>query len=302
MTPEVAVKSNSSVTALEEGASLNTFELQSGRRLWRLDEAFGTWLSYSEKHDVLVEAGRRARDTLFDEPKGMRAFKGSTGEYLWQDSKAIGPAMIRNQTVLKEKSACDLLTGVPLLVLDPITERSQEWTWTRMYGCNTPAGSEHLLTFRSGAAGFYDLSRLGGTGNFGGFRSSCTQNLVVAGGVLCAPDYTRTCICSYQLQTSVALIPDTDVEEWTFVGISNEVKDPIRRLGLNFGAWGDRMDDDGTQWLDYPSTGGPSPKIKLTTDPAKPETFSRHSMLVSGAKPWVTASGFVGLKSLELAL
>ena len=42
-------------------------------------DVFGTWLSYSAKHDVLVEAGRMARDTLFDEPKGMRAYRARTG-------------------------------------------------------------------------------------------------------------------------------------------------------------------------------------------------------------------------------
>ena len=76
------------------------------------------------------------------------------------------------------------------------------------------------MTFRSGAAGFFDLCHDGGTGNFGGFRSSCTNNLVVAGGVLAAPDYTRTCTCSYQNQTSIALVPTPDAEKWTFYGKS----------------------------------------------------------------------------------
>lgn len=301
--PEVALKAKKTSADPNDGAELLAFALESGARLWKSDkEVFGTWLSYSENHDVLVEAGRKARDTLLDEPKGMRAFNGADGQSLWQDDKALGPAMIRGRTVLKEKNACDLLTGEPLMYSDPITGKSIEWTWTRNYGCNTPAGSEHMLTFRSGAAGYYDLSRFGGTGNFGGFRSSCTHNLVIAGGVLCAPDYTRTCICSYQLQTSLALIPDADVEVWTFVGTANEIKDPIQRIGINLGAWGDRVDDDGMQWLEYPSTGGLSPKVKVTLDPAKPQTFSKHSMVMSGSKPWVTASGVLGLKSLELAL
>lgn len=303
LTPEVIIKAKVTPVSLPEGSVLQVFALPTGKKLWRCEQdVFGTWLSYSAAHDVLMEAGRRTRDSIFDEPKGMRAFNGSTGEILWQDPMALGPAMIRGKMVMKEKSACDLLTGKPVMIDDPITGVPQEWTWTRMYGCNTPACSEHLLTFRSGAAGFYDLSRNGGTGNFGGFRSSCTHNLVVAGGILCAPDYTRTCICSYQLQTSVALIPDADVEVWTYVGTSNDVKAPIHKLGVNLGGAGDRMDDDGTQWLEYPSTGGPSPKISLATEPAKPEIFSRHSMLVSGAKNWVTASGMLGLKSLTLGL
>ena len=105
-----------------------------------------------------------ARDTLRDEPRGMRAYRGASGEVLWHDKSATGPAMIRGATVLKEKTAADLLTGKAVRVADPVTGILGEWSWTRMYGCNTPAVSEHLLTFRSGAAGFYDLARCGGTG------------------------------------------------------------------------------------------------------------------------------------------
>ena len=46
-------------------------------------DVFGTWLSYSAEHDVLVEAGRVARDTLSDEPKGMRAYRRGSGKVLW---------------------------------------------------------------------------------------------------------------------------------------------------------------------------------------------------------------------------
>src|SRR5205809_3581112 len=104
---------------------------------------------------------------------------------------------------------------------------------------------EHLQTFRSGAAGYCDLTGDGGTGNFGGFRSGCTNNLVVAGGVLCAPDYTRTCTCSYQQQTSLALVPAADAEMWTFQGGSAEVKGRVRRVGVLLGAPGNRRDADG---------------------------------------------------------
>ena len=56
------------------------FDLQTGKLLWSADaDVFGTWLSYSAKHDVLLEAGRVARDTLQDEPKGVRAYKADKG-------------------------------------------------------------------------------------------------------------------------------------------------------------------------------------------------------------------------------
>ncbi|RPH44904.1 MAG: hypothetical protein EHM91_07945, partial [Planctomycetota bacterium] len=196
---------------------------------------------------------------------------------------------------------CDLMTGAPRGRLHPITLQPVEWTWTRNYGCNTPSASEHLMTFRSGAAGFFDLARDGGTGNFGGFRSGCTNNLIVAGGLLNAPDYTRTCICAYQNQASVALVPMADAEMWTFFG-STDVKGPIKRLGVNLGAPGDRRADDGTLWVEHPSVGGKSPSAPISVD-GKIEYFRVHSSRIGGVGiPWVAASGAKGITSLTLTL
>ena len=71
--------------------------------------------------------------------------------------------------------------------------------------------SEHILTFRSGAAGFYDLQSHAGTGNFGGFKSSCSSNLIVANGVLNAPGLTLGCTCNY-LPVSQGFVPTSVVE------------------------------------------------------------------------------------------
>src|SRR5205823_14956998 len=128
-------------------------------------------------YDILVEAGRNARDTLSDEPKGMRAYRGDRGNPLWFQANYSGPAMIHGDMVLRDGGGCDLRTGAATTRPDPLTGAPVEWAWSRNYGCNTPAASENLLTFRSGAAGYYDLADYGGTGNLGGFRSSCTNNL-----------------------------------------------------------------------------------------------------------------------------
>ena len=40
---------------------------------------------------------------------------------------------------------------------------------------------------------------------------------------------------------------------------------PVRRLGLNLGAPGDRKADDGTLWLEYPSVGGASPAVEVSS-------------------------------------
>jgi outer membrane protein assembly factor BamB len=282
---------------------LVVFDLATGKELWSTErDVFGTWLSYSSEQDVLVEAGRVASDTVSDEPKGMRAYQAAGGSVLWENKTFTGPAMLHHDTILMAGKACNLLTGAPRLREHPLSGEPVEWTWSRNYGCNTPMASEHLLTFRSGAAGYFDFCNDGGTGNFGGFRSSCSNNLIVAGGILTAPDYTRTCVCSYQNQTSIALVPMADVETWTSFG-SQTPKQSVRRLGLNMAAPGDRKADDGTLWLEYPSVGGSSPTIAVKTIPEQPEWFRRHSSQVSGEGPnWIAASGAKGLSSVVVKL
>lgn len=282
---------------------LVVFDLKTGKEVWSTEQdVFGTWLSYSVEHDVLVEAGRNARDTLGDEPKGMRAYRGGDGSVLWDNKSYTGPAMIHHNTILMAGSACDLLSGAQRMREHPLSGEPVQWIWSRNYGCNTPMASEHLLTFRSGAAGYFDLCNDGGTGNFGGFRSSCTNNLVVAGGLLTAPDYTRTCVCSYQNQTSLALVHMPEVETWTSFG-AQTTKLPLRRVGINLAAPGDRKADDGTLWLEYPSVGGSSPLVGIKIDPEQPEWFRRHSSQIDGpGLNWVAASGAKGLTSLTIKL
>jgi hypothetical protein len=284
-------------------AVLSCFDLASGRLIWRRqDDVFGTWLSYSARHDVLLECGRVTRDALFDEPRGMRALRGADGRELWRDPAFNGPPLLRGDEAISESGARQLLTGLPVAAPDPITGLPAPWRVSRLYGCNTPAGSQHLLTFRSGAAGFYDLARRGGTASLGGFRSGCSHNLVVAGGLLTVPDYTRTCTCGYPLQASLALRPDPEAELWTCQASTAEIRDPIRRLGINLGAPGDRLDDAGTLWLEYPPAGSPSPRPRIQTVPAAPEPFRRHASEIDGPMAWVTATGMRGLRTLTVGL
>ncbi len=285
-----------------EPAALFAFDLKTGQPVWNTDaDVFGTWLSYSAEHDCLVEAGRVTRDALKDEPMGMRVYQASNGKVLWHQKKYAGPALLFQDAVLQGNEACNIFTGLPKLRPDPVTGLPVPWKWVRNYGCNTPAGSEHLLTFRSGAAGYYDLSGDGGTGNFGGFRSSCTNNLIVAGGILTVPEYTRTCTCAYQNQTSVALIHLPETEMWTSFG-SKEAKGPVKRLGLNLGAAGDRRAPDGTLWTDYPSIAGVSPSVPVQTKADKMELLRRHSSAFSGPYNWVTSSGIQGLDEISINL
>ena len=277
-------------------AKLLALDIKTGKEIWSTDkDVFGTFLNYSKKHDVLLQAGSAYRDRAKDEvSRGMVAYNGTSGKVLWADRDVSygGPCLLWRDKIITNGGggySLELLTG-----------KKTGWSYSRMYGCNTAVGSKNLLTFRSGAAGFYDLTGDSGTGNIGGFRSSCTSNLIAADGVLNAPDYTRTCSCAYQNQTSLALIHMPENDFWTFNRCGLEPAD-ARRIGFNLGAPGDRRAKNGTLWFDAPSVGGPSPGIGVKVEPESAKWFRRHSSyLTSGETKWIAASGVNGVRTLTI--
>jgi hypothetical protein len=148
------------------------------------------------------------------------------------------------------------------------------------------------------------LSQTSGVVNLGAFRSSCQPSLIPAGGLLVSPNSASGgCTCRYPNATALALVHDPDMEEWGAYG-QVEMSGPVKRLGINLGAPGDRMAADGTLWLDYPSVGGPSPEVSIRTEPARPTWIRSHvSRVIDGdSYPWVAASGASDLKSITVSL
>lgn len=289
-------------------------DYRTGKQLWEeTGGVFGTWLSYSQEHDILLQAGARAKDRLSDEVgRGMIAYHGQTGSVAWKelDRSYTGPCIIHNELILTtvnsygvSSGAFNLLDGSPHWITNPLTGGKEPWLISRAYGCNTPVASEHIMTFRSGAAGFYDLSGKSGTGNLGGFKSSCTSNLVIANGVLNAPDYTRTCTCAYQNQTSLALVHMPDMELWTYnkLGSKAETTELLQRAGINLGAPGDRLSEDGTLWLEFPGVGGDSPNVSVSVEGDDAKYFRHHATMIDGdGLSWVAASGVEGVEQVTI--
>ncbi len=284
-------------------ARLLALDAQTGSVRWTAaTNVFGTWLSYSEEYDILLEAGSPARDRARDEAKAyMAAYRGKTGARLWREKLVYsGTPILHGSTIYTEGAAVDLLTGNRLRRENPVTGEAADWTFSRNYGCNTPIAGKHMLLFRSAAAGYYDLAADAGTANWGGFKSGCSANLIPADGVLNAPDYTRTCTCSYQNQCSLALVPMAGVEVWTFQGY-DAWNGKLKRVGFNFGAPGDWSAPDGTLWLDYPSVGGKGPALPVTVEGAV-SYFRNHAMGIGGEAGQVTASGLEGACTIRVAL
>ncbi len=292
------------------------FDVLTGVLQWEVtDGVFGTWLGYSPTHDLLLHAGAAGSDRLYDEAgQGMAVYKANDGSLRWRkDSlKYAGPCILHNDWIItnansynESAGAFRLEDGTQKMIANPLTGELQPWTLTRAYGCNNVIASEHMLTFRSGAAGFYDLLGESGTGNFGGFKSGCTSNLVVAGGVLNAPDYTRTCSCAYQNQTSLAMVHMPELEFWTIspvTAVKSTEESRVKHVGINFGAPGDRRDEEGLLWLEHPPVAGPTAPLFIeVNDDAR--FFQHHSStMLDEDYSWILASGVENVSEVTIGL
>src|SRR5690606_15481018 len=103
---------------------------------------------------------------------------------------------------------------------------------------------------------------------------------IAADGVLNAPDYTRTCRCSFQNQTSLALVHMPGLEIWTHNDFEY-TGERVRRLGVNIGAPGDRRDSTGTLWMEYPAVGGQSPEVEVAFL-GEPKFYRNHASRFEG--------------------
>ena len=191
--------------------------------------------------------------------------------------------------------------------INPLTGEKEPRTFPKSYGCDGGVDYGLMYSMRSGTPAFYDKRIESGTVNVSGPRSGCTNSIIPANGVLNIPYYYEGCTCSYPLPVALALVSKPQsFEQWASWGTmeTEKLQGKIQRLGINFGAPGDRVTEDGTLWLDAPNIGGPSPQIHLTTEPPLDtlETVYQHSLFLEQGVgwPWVAGSGMLGLHSVTI--
>ncbi len=189
--------------------------------------------------------------------------------------------------------------------INPLTGEKEPRTFPKSYGCDGGLDYGHLYTMRSATASYYDKRIESGTINLSGPRSGCTNSIIPANGVLSVPYYYEGCTCSYPLPMAMAMVsmPQTH-EQWTSWGEvpPERLNGKLRRLGLNFGAPGDRVTESGTLWVDYPSVGGPSPILPIKVSPEGVTYRYHHSLRVEGGHgwPWAAASLAEGIESVKI--
>ena len=268
------------------------------------EDVFGTWLGYSKEYKLLLQATRPSRDMLNGEVGNrMITYNIETKEKIWdKELQYANPPIIHNDKIYTNGEGFHLLSGEPLTEKDPITGEELKWSFKREYGCGIVAASEHLLTFRSASAGFVNLNAFEGTGSLGGWKAGCSTNLIAADGVLNSPDYTRTCQCAYQNQTSLALINMPWMAYWTNSNYQWNGK-PIQKLGLNLNAPGDRSANNEILWFEFPRKAGNPPGIPIEIDTLDYKEIRKEPINISSENtPWVSSSALVGVKSIEITL
>jgi outer membrane protein assembly factor BamB len=188
--------------------------------------------------------------------------------------------------------------------LHPVTGLEEPQALPKSYGCEPGVDYGHMITMRSGTGAFYDKRFESGLVNVSGIRTGCTNSIIPANGILNVPYFYEGCTCGYPLASGLGMVhmPE-DFEQWMAWG-ETPLAGRIKRLGINFGAPGDRMTESGTLWLDYPSVGGPSPEVSLDVTPARPAYYYNHSIRVEGGSgpPWVLASGVEGVEKITIGL
>lgn len=185
--------------------------------------------------------------------------------------------------------------------VNPLTGQQEARAIPKSYGCDGGVDYGNLYTMRSGTPAFYDKRLESGVCNISGPRSGCTNSIIPACGVLNVPFFYEGCTCSYPLPIGLSLVSlPPQHEQWSSWGPS--AVENIQRVGVNFGAPGDRMSPVGTLWLAYPNRGAPSPDLSVQVEPESARYFYQHSLFMNGGSgwPWVAASGVEGAHTVKV--
>ena len=279
--------------------TLLALDAASGEIIWQttrhVTQRTALWLSRDVVGAVTMAGG------------AMTGYSASDGEMLWvrDDVGMSRLPVIVGDTIYGQPYAYDLLTGESKQRTHPLTGEQIPWSFARCYGCGAVAGAPSMLLFRSGTVGFCDLAGDSGIHNFGGVRAGCHINAIAANGLVLMPPGDAGCTCSYNYQTTVALVPTPRNEEWSvFSAEGGKPGAKIRRLAVNFGAPGDQRDADGKLWLGFPRPSGLG--VPLETQLSTPDGYYRRNadeMIIRGTNsPWLYTSGCAGLQTATVTL
>jgi hypothetical protein len=154
----------------------------------------------------------------------------------------------------------------------------------------------------------------GRTGAFAGLGSGESVSLLAANGVLHGGVYGDVVGGGgFRKEAMFGLIHLPEAEFWTFGNspVAGQHVLRIERIGVNFGAQGDRLAEDGTFWVNSPSADECSsdpvvvivkPAVRAGKDSSASVFRGHASTIRSRGCKWIGASGVEGVESVWLPL
>jgi hypothetical protein len=245
----------------------------------------------------------------FDRRK-LIVLDAATGEQLWaRNANYMNRPAVVGSDIIAEPWAFDLRTGEPKTRPHPLTGEESEWRFSRPgHHCGVITATPNMMFFRSGFIGYYDLYRDSGTRHFAGQRLGCWINAIPGNGLVMIPEASAGCVCLFSIASTVVLEPKTTNTSWGILSAVGPTT-PVKRIGVNFGAPGDRKDAAGHEWFGYPR---PSSRERLEfVFDLQPQLapgggwYSQNlqSTEIEGADtPWLYSSGARGLTRFEVPL
>ncbi|WP_182865422.1 outer membrane protein assembly factor BamB family protein [Stieleria mannarensis] len=245
----------------------------------------------------------------FDRRK-LLVLDAADGTELWsKNANYMNRPAVVGDVIYAEPWAFNLHSGQPKTRQHPLTGAESQWRFSRPgHHCGVITATPNMMFFRSGFIGYYDLYEDSGTRHFAGQRLGCWVNAIPGNGLVMIPEASAGCVCQFSIASTVVMEPKSENKSW---GIFSAVgpTTPVKRIGINFGAPGDRKEIAGHEWFGYPRPSSRG-RLEFVFD-LKPQLasgggwYSRNleSVDLDGSdKPWVYASGARGLKQFEIPL
>jgi len=202
-------------------------DVRTGKTLWTSSHNLlgKRWIAYSTRHDVV----------LVGTHGNIQAFKGADGTPLWAKNtpgNTFGrPSIIHDDVVITmflqgDLSGRSLYTGTDTMhrawkMLDLRTGKDRgEFRAAGAY-CGFASASENLIPLRATSVAYYDFETSRVT-NLPGFRGACSNNLIPADGVICAPMLAWHCMCNYPIATSLTLVHTPEADKWAKLPVQRE--------------------------------------------------------------------------------
>jgi hypothetical protein len=199
----------------------------------------------------------------------------------------------------------------------PLSLEVCDFEFNRGKGCGRLVSSDSLQVLRSGTLAFYDISDDSGMRYFGGVRPACTISAIPAQGLVFAAEGSSGCSCNYNFKTTLALAPANRRrhEDWAVFTAPLSPGAQLQTGRFNLGAPGDRRDERGDLWLQFPRAPTYSSRILphvARTMPVPVELLGSQLSsyrlnadrvaIANTDRPWLYSSGYEGIEGVRLKL